>query len=182
MEVHQVAGATLQPALSGLELPVVHEIPARPARAPALSTSVERRTNRHRYWSIRDLSRRLWLGRGYELLCDLIRAGILPATRSARNWWIADQDVQGLLAAFDPGAGKVRAFRGLEQWLRERCWVLPVTQESETLAWATQNAFIWRGVLYLPKNAWKADVAADGKIVYRHTSGLFLPSSISVAA
>src|SRR5688572_17024435 len=100
----------LQPALTGLdEIAPVHVATERIERLAAAD-----RRARRRYWSVRDLSRRLWLGRGYELLRELIRTGIVPATRSARSWWVDDADAAGLVAAFDDRAGKVRAFRGLE--------------------------------------------------------------------
>src|SRR5687768_9876317 len=83
--------SVVQPALTGLdEIAPLTSPPAAapaPSDAPADSLSeraVRRRTDsierlaaadrraRRRYWSVRDLSRRLWLGRGYELLRELI--------------------------------------------------------------------------------------------------------------
>jgi hypothetical protein len=134
---------------------------------------------RRRYWSIRDLSRRIWLGRGYELLCDLIRTGILPATRSARSWWIDDADVLGLRAVFDDRAGKVRAFRRLEDWLRERAWAVPAGAETAALSHLGDPVdhpavFHWRGTAYLPRSAWRTETAPTGGFVYRHASGAAL--------
>ncbi|MGH2371467.1 MAG: hypothetical protein ACRDI2_25120, partial [Chloroflexota bacterium] len=148
----------IQPTLTGLD--GVLETPRRPeVVAPIPKATVPREAaarpkGRRRYWSIRDLSRRLWLGRGYELLRELIRSDILPATRSARSWWVDDADVHGLLAAFDDRAGKVRAFRGLDAWLRERCWVVEATPEHVAALHGLRNqldrpaAFIWRGAAY----------------------------------
>ena len=178
----------VQPALTGLEAPA----PAAPVAAPAIRVRPEiaaaeqvhqRRGPRHRYWSLRDLSRRLWLGRGYELLRGLIRAGILPASRSAHSWWIDGADVQGLLAAFEDRAGKVRAFRGLEQWLRERCYVAPLTTETATQLDGGRLGFAWRGHVYLPKSAWRVDFAPDGRVVYLHDdSGAVVPPPALAAA
>ncbi|MBI3974680.1 MAG: hypothetical protein HY332_25675 [Chloroflexi bacterium] len=191
MQYANLASKSVQAVLSGLD---VAEVTGNTTRTEALPTSraataphlgappaAARRGPRHRYWSIRDLSRRLWLGRGYELLRELIRTGILPATRSTRTWWVVDADVRGLLAAFDAGAGKVRAFRGLDQWLRERCWVLPLTPEIQSSVWNTRTGFNWRGAAYLPKRTWKAEIADDGHIVYRHSTGLSVPSTVSIA-
>jgi hypothetical protein len=164
----------VQPALTGLESTLVlparqsHESqPDRNAAGAALyrsalavgagitprtatsKTTVGERPARRRYWSVRDLSRRIWVGRGYELLRHLIRAGILPATKSARSWWIDDRDAAGLMAAFDDRAGKVRAFHGLERWLRERCDVTELN--PETAAQVGAAGFGWRGRLYVPK-------------------------------
>jgi hypothetical protein len=179
----------VQPVLTGLDLPTSATV-ARPERAPRLATVTAPaqtdadktvRGPRHRYWSIRDLSRRLWLGRGYDLLRELIRTGILPAARSTHTWWVASADVQGLLDAFDAPAGKVRAFRGLDAWLRERCWVAPLTPEVEDILRQTQAGLAWRGLAYLPKDAWQADLAADGTVNYRHHSGALLPAPISLS-
>jgi hypothetical protein len=131
----------------------------------------EGKRSRRRYWSIRDVSRRLWFGRGYDLLRELIRTGILPATRSARSWWIDDADVRGLLEAFDVRAGKVRAFRRLDDWLRERCLVAPLTPEVEALLAETRSGLVWRGRAYLPKTAWTAATSAEGYPVYHHRAG-----------
>ncbi|HEU5316067.1 MAG TPA: hypothetical protein VFX49_08165, partial [Chloroflexota bacterium] len=134
------ATALVQPVLTGLEEIRPMTPPMTPPASPTGETAArveravaaDRRERvagraRRRYWSVRDLSRRIWLGRGYELLRGLIRTGILPATRSARSWWIEDEHAAGLMAAFDDRAGKVRAFRGLEGWLRERAYVAPLT-------------------------------------------------------
>jgi hypothetical protein len=137
---------------------------------------------RHRYWSIRDLSRRIWYGRGYELLRLLIRSGILPATRSTRSWWVADADVRGLLAAFDGRAGKVRAFRRLDGWLRERCYVVPLTAEVANALDGGRAGLAWRGRAYLPQSAWQADVTPDGATIYRHRSGAAIGSTMARAA
>ena len=177
----------VQPALTGLEAPA----PAAPVAAPAIRVRPEiaaaeqvhqRRGPRHRYWSLRDLSRRIWLGRGYEVLRGLIRAGILPATRSARSWWIDGADVQGLLAAFEDRAGKVRAFRGLEQWLRERCYVAPLTTETATQLDGGRLGFAWRGHVYLPRDAWRVDFASDGRVSCFHDSGVVVPPVAQAAA
>jgi hypothetical protein len=165
--------APVQPALTGFEAPA----PVTPAVEPDHPAVVAgehrsvRRGPRHRYWSLRDLSRRVWLGRGYELLRGLIRAGILPATRSTQSWWIDDADVQGLLATFEDRAGKVRAFRGLEAWLRERCYVAPLTPETEAALDAGRRGVAWRGHVYLPRNAWRVDFGPDGRVTYFHDSG-----------
>jgi hypothetical protein len=177
----------LQPPLIGLE-----EIVTLPAAAPSapLSEPPERaeqhrsdrlerlaaadRRARRRYWSVRDLSRRLWLGRGYDLLRDLIRTGILPATRSARSWWVDDADAAGLVAAFDDRAGKVRAFRGLDAWLRERCLVTELNPEAEAVLHLTRSGFAWRGHAYLPQKAWRLETAPDGSAEFRHVSGLMV--------
>src|SRR5688500_13957097 len=140
--------AVVQPALTGLEeiAPAAQAVPATPRAERADRTerfpSVDRRTRR-RYWSVRDLSRRIWLGRGYEMLRELIRTGIVPATRSARAWWVDDADAAGLMAAFEDRAGKVRAFRGLDTWLRERCHVAPLTPETETVLRLTRSGLAW---------------------------------------
>jgi hypothetical protein len=178
---------TSQPAqllLTGLEgavAPASDPAPARPS-SRAGRAGAARRGPRHRYWSIRDLSRRLWLGRGYELLREMIRGGVLPATRSARSWWIDDADVRGLRAAFDAGAGKVRAFGALDAWLRERCWVAPLTPEAQALVRADGSGFAWRGHLYLPKTAWQAEAASDGGLTYRHRRGMILAAARPLAA
>ena len=157
---------------------------ALPARSTTLATHppAARRRGRRRYWSIRDISRRLWYGRGYELLRELIRTGILPSSRSARSRWLGDADVAGLIAAFDAGAGKVRAFRGLDRWLRERCYAAPLTPDVEAALSGTQAALRWRGAAYLPKAAWDASTSSDGLVVYRHRSGVTLPTTRLVAA
>lgn len=152
----------LQPVLAGLEL---DSVPAAP-RAGGARQPVARK-GRRRYWSIRDLSRRLWLGRGYDLLRELIHSGILPATRSAHSWWIDDADVNGLRLAFDDRAGKVRAFRNLEGWLRERCWVVPGTPQMASRS-EGQTVFRWRGVAYLPQGLWAVEQTPSGETVYRH--------------
>jgi hypothetical protein len=131
---------------------------------------------------MRDLSRRIWFGRGYELLRGLIRAEILPATRSAHSWWIDDADVQGLLAAFEGGAGKVRAFRGVETWLRERCYVAPLTPETEAVLDNGRLGLAWRGNVYLPKQTWRVDFASDGRVTYFHDSGATIPPSRELVA
>ncbi len=177
-----------QPVLTGFETltsvapaPTVSEARVRPSVTAGEHTA-ERRGARRRYWSVRDLSRRIWFGRGYELLRHLIRAGILPATRSAHSWWLEDEDVQGLLAAFDDRAGKVRAFRGLEAWLRERCWVAPLTPDTAALLQDDHLGFAWRGNAYLPKRDWRVDFAPDGHVTYFHRSGATLPSPADLAA
>jgi hypothetical protein len=184
-------GTPVQPALAGLELglPAAHPAPAieaRPAERAAGRLSVvpapEGRRARRRYWSIRDVSRRLWLGRGYELLRELIRAGILPATRSSRSWWIDDADVRGLLEAFDARAGKVRAFRRVDDWLRERCLVAPLSPELEALLAETRTGLAWRGHAYLPKPAWTAATSAAGQTVYHHRSGSTIAPGQPLAA
>jgi len=159
----------VQPALTGLEIQppaapasVLRDTSARPPaagrveRAAAAAADRPSARPRRRYWSVRDLSRRLWVGRGYELLRELIRAGLLPATRSARSWWVDDEDAAGLVAAFEDRAGKVRAFRGLDSWLRERAYLAPLTPEAETLVRLTRSGFAWRGHVYLPKTQWTA--------------------------
>ena len=162
----------IQPALTGLD----ELAPARP-QSRERAERVDRlaandRRARRRYWSVRDLSRRLWLGRGYELLRELIRTGIVPANRSARSWWVDEADATGLIAAFDDRAGKVRAFRGLESWLRERCFVAPLTPETETILRLTRSGLAWRGAAYLPMKAWRPEPSPDGGAEYRHVSGL----------
>jgi hypothetical protein len=183
--------STTQPALTGFEAfapvaPAPAEAPAREARLRPVAANTERQAERRgarrRYWSVRDLSRRIWYGRGYELLRHLIRAGVLPASRSTHSWWVDDEDVQGLLAAFDDRAGKVRAFRGLEAWLRERCWVAPLTVETEALLGDGQLGVAWRGNAYLPKQAWRPDFAADGHVTYFHQSGATIPPAADLAA
>jgi hypothetical protein len=144
--------------------------------------------------SIRDLSRRLWLGRGYDLLRALIHSGILPATRSARSWWIEDADVSALHLAFDDRAGKVRAFGGLDAWLRQRCWVVPASPElaPEPSAELPANGqveaapadrppvFHWRGVTYLPHSVWRTETTPEGELRYRHQSGATLTVAVAV--
>ena len=185
----------LQPALTGLDeiAPLTPPPAAAPTRLPADSVTEQatrRRTDRverlaaadrparRRYWSVRDLSRRLWLGRGYELLRELIRTGIVPATRSARAWWVDDADAAGLIAAFDDRAGKVRAFRGLETWLRERCHVVDLTPEAEAVLRVTRSGFAWRGKAFLPFKVWRPEPtpqgAAENRAEYRHVSGLMV--------
>jgi len=175
-----------QPVLTGFEALATASAASVSVRPRAAVSGAERvadhRTPRHRYWSVRDLSRRIWLGRGYELLRGLIHAGILPATRSARSWWIEDADVQGLLAAFEDRAGKVRAFRGLEEWLRERCYVAPLTAETQAALADGSRGFAWRGAAYLPKAWWRPDFAPDGRVVYYHRSGVALPQVEQAAA
>lgn len=142
------------------------------ARTVSRRRSGARRPARHRYWSIRDLSRRMWQGRGYELLRAVIHTGILPATRSARSWWVSDEDVLGLQEAFEARGGRVRAFRGLDRWLRDRCYALPLTPQVEELLGARGEAGLaWRGTAYLPKTRWRAETSAGGDVVYRHRSG-----------
>lgn len=145
---------------------------ASPAETVAASHMRERMRGRHRFWSIRDISRRLWLGRGYELLCAFIRAGILPTTRSTRTWWLADSDVQGLMDAFDAPAGKIHAFRHLDEWLRGRCYVAPVTSQIPTALQTTESGLVWRGAAYLPKAAWLERVDGAGRTTFRHRSGV----------
>jgi hypothetical protein len=172
--------AVVQPALTGLEeiATLGHARPLAEDRAERRRADrLERlaapdRRARRRYWSVRDLSRRLWLGRGYELLRELIRAGILPATRSARSWWVDDADAAGLMAAFDDRAGKVRAFRGLDAWLRERCFVTELTPEAEAVLRVTRSGLAWRGRAYLPEKSWRLETTPDGSAEYRHVSGL----------
>jgi hypothetical protein len=167
----------MQPALLGFEGALAPETAAT-ERAPRAAA---RRAPRHRYWSVRDLARRIWFGRGYELLRELIRTGVLPATRSARSWWIDDADVQGLLAAFDARAGKVRAFHRLDAWLRERCRVMPATPELDQVLRATRSGFTWRGTAYLPKQQWHVETADDGQVVLRHpSSGLVVPQPLTL--
>jgi hypothetical protein len=144
------------------------------ARHERLARAAGDRQPRRRYWSIRDLARRIWLGRGYELLRGLIRAEILPATRSSRTWWVADADVRGLLAAFEPQAGKVRAFRRLDAWLSERCWVTPLTPPADAAVRDPQGGFAWRGHAYLPKATWTSDTAPVGERTFRHRDGTSL--------
>lgn len=192
-----VSGGLMQPALTGLETPERREdarsvtslVPS--ARQAELAT--DRRTRR-RYWSVRDLSRRLWLGRGYKLLRGLIHAGILPATRSARSWWIDDEDAAGLIASFEYRAGKVRAFHGLDTWLRARCYVTPLTPEVETLTRLTHSGFAWRGHIYLPKAAWTVELGPDttdgsgpadatvATVEYRHRSGALVEGAAHAVA
>ena len=182
---------TTQPVLTGFDTPApvntpvtaraARKVPARPAVAAGQRTA-ERHGPRRRYWSVRDLSRRIWYGRGYELLRHLIRADVLPATRSAHSWWVSDEDVQGLLAAFEDRAGKVRAFRGLESWLRERCWVAPLTPETAALLRDGHLGLAWRGNAYLPKHAWRVDFAPDGRVTYFHQSGGTIPPETESAA
>ena len=183
----------MQPALSGLEADLARGQAGtvRPLAGPAhrVSGAVSGRSpvrvkGRRRYWSIRDLSRRLWLGRGYEVLRELVRSGVLPATRSVRSWWIDDADVLGLQAVFDDRAGKVRAFGRLDGWLRERCWTLPEGPETLALVrladedgpYERAPVFHWRGTAYLPRGAWRAE-AAPGGLVYRHRSGIALAAA-----
>jgi hypothetical protein len=162
----------MQPPLTGFDLdtgPAVRH-PA-PLGATVATPATPRLKGRRRYWSIRDLSRRLWQGRGYEFLRQVIRAGILPATRSARSWWIDDADVKSLQLAFDDRAGKVRAFRHLEDWLQERCWV--VEDAPASLASDVDGrvpVWQWRGTTYLPRTSWTAEPSSEG-VVYRHASG-----------
>ena len=175
---HMESGfGVVQPALTGLDeiAPAVPPVPVAPRaeqveRAERLAS--DDRRARRRYWSVRDLSRRIWLGRGYELLRELIRTGSVPATRSARAWWVDDADAAGLMAAFEDRAGKVRAFRGLDAWLRERCYVAPLTPETETVLRLTRSGLAWRSHAYLPMKAWRAETAPDGNAEYRHVSGL----------
>ena len=179
-------GATVQPALSGFEtlaprIEAPADVPAVAARART-HAAADRRGPRHRYWSMRDLSRRIWLGRGYALLRGLIRAGILPATRSTQSWWIDDADVQGLVALFEDRAGKVRAFRLLDQWLRERCYVAPRTPETEAVLDGGGLGFAWRGNVYLPQRTWRVDFGPDGRVVYEHPSGATIPPTALPAA
>jgi hypothetical protein len=172
----------VQPALAGFEVPAPSAPAAGVRPAIAASSRVERRGPRHRYWSLRDLSRRVWLGRGYEVLRGLIRAGILPATRSARSWWIDGTDAQGLIAAVEDRAGKVRAFRGLDVWLRERCYVAPLTTENEAALDGGTLGFAWRGNVYLPKHAWRLNFQPDGRIAFVHDSGAAIPPVVEAAA
>ncbi|HEX2514515.1 MAG TPA: hypothetical protein VH257_07390 [Chloroflexota bacterium] len=169
----------VQPVLTGFEAGAA-ALP-RPTLVPR-AAAASRQKGRRRYWSIRDLSRRLWLGRGYELLRELVRSGILPATRSARSWWIDDADVLGLRVAFDDRAGKVRAFGAVEGWLRERCWAIPEGPETRALS-AVPGAspegtllLRWRGTAYLPHRTWRAEATPNGGLVYRHRSGVALPA------
>jgi hypothetical protein len=76
----------------------------------------------------------------------------------------------------------VRAFRGLDSWLRERCWVVRLTPEVEAVLRAQRAGFAWRGAAYLPKTAWQADLSPDGQILYRHHSGATLASPAPYAA
>jgi hypothetical protein len=187
--VERPADYPLQPVLTGLDVDPARD-PAGAVRplhgpAPRVSGAAGGRTprvkGRRRYWSIRDLSRRLWLGRGYEVLRELVRSGVLPATRSARSWWIDDADVLGLQAVFDDRAGKVRAFGRLEGWLGERSWTLPEGPETLALTrlagedgpYDRPPVFHWRGTAYLPRSVWRAE-AAPGGLVYRHRSGIAL--------
>jgi hypothetical protein len=167
----------MQPALTGLDeiAPVAQPETATPRAERAERTerlASEDRRARRRYWSVRDLSRRIWLGRGYELLRELIRTGIVPATRSARAWWVDDADAAGLMAAFEDRAGKVRAFGELDTWLGERCHVATLTPETETVLRLTRSGLAWRGRAYLPMKAWRAETTPDGGAEYRHVSGL----------
>lgn len=186
-------GIPVQPALAGLELvlppanpvPAVKSAPTETEQTAARLSIVpapEGKRSRRRYWSIRDVSRRLWFGRGYELLRELIRTGILPATRSAHSWWIDDADVRGLLEAFDARAGKVRAFRRVDDWLRERCLVAPLTPELEALLAETHTGLAWRGQAYLPKATWTAATSAGGHTVYHHRAGPTVTLSQPLAA
>jgi hypothetical protein len=172
----------VQPPLIGMD-DVLGVEPARQAAATAEDATADAPERRHlarprgrrRYWSIRDLSRRLWFGRGYDLLRELIRTGILPATRSARSWWVEDADVAGLLAAFEAGAGKVRAFRRLKEWLAARSWVVELPETTAVTAAALPDeriALRWRGALYLPRSSWQAERLPHGGLVYRHPSGV----------
>ena len=183
----------VQPALTGLE--ALERFDGRPiAQASSASHRAELATDRRtrrRYWSVRDLSRRLWLGRGYKLLRGLIHAGILPATRSARSWWIDDEDAAGLIASFEYRAGKVRAFHGLDTWLRARCYVTPLTPEVETLTRLTHSGFAWRGHIYLPKAAWTVELGPDttnesgpaaAAVEYRHRSGVVVEGAATAVA
>ncbi|HXI18853.1 MAG TPA: hypothetical protein VNM48_21015 [Chloroflexota bacterium] len=183
----------VQPALTGLE--ALERYDVRPiAQASSASRRAELATDRRtrrRYWSVRDLSRRLWLGRGYELLRGLIHAGILPATRSARSWWIDDEDAAGLIAAFEDRAGKVRAFRGLDTWLHSRCYATPLTPEVETLTRLTRSGLAWRGHIYLPKAAWAVELEPDPTnpinetgttVEYRHRSGVVVEGAATAVA
>jgi hypothetical protein len=167
-------GSLVQPALAGLN--IAEFTPDAALAVPTTRGEADVRRVRRRYWSIRDLSRRLWLGRGYELLRRLIHFGVLPATRSARSWWIRDEDVTGLIVAFEDRAGKVRAFGGLEHWLLERCHVTALTPEMEGLAQATRAVFIWRGRAYLPKAVWQA---GSNGVEYRHPSGVTVATEAS---
>ena len=175
----------MQPALTGLDeiapaaaLPLASLTGDPAARADRRrADGIERlaaadKRARRRYWSVRDLSRRLWRGRGYELLRELLRTGIVPATKSARSWWVDDADAAGLLEAFEDRAGKVRAFRGLDAWLRERCYVADLTPEAEAVLRATHSGLAWRGHAYLPVKSWRPETAPDGSVEYRHISGL----------
>jgi hypothetical protein len=174
------ADSPVQPRLVGLDVsPRAVPATVRPAAAPTLVH--DRKRVRRRYWSMRDLSRRLWYGRGYDLLRELIHGGVLPAARSARSWWVDDSDVAGLLAAFDARAGKVRAFRGLDAWLRERCHVAPLTPEVEALIAATGSGFAWRGAAYLPKDAWHATGSGE-QPAYFHRSGVTISAAAPLAA
>ena len=171
------APGLVQPRLAGLEevvspaaQPTQHVGERLTTDRAERAASADRRTRR-RYWSVRDLSRRIWVGRGYELLRELIRSGILPATRSARSWWVDDEDAAALVSAFEDRAGKVRAFRGLDAWLRERCYVAPLTPEVETLTRLTHSGFAWRGQVYLPRTSWTVETGPDGAAEYRHRSG-----------
>jgi len=183
-----------QPVLTGLDAGLIGAVRPPNGPAPRVSGAVAGRTaarvrGRRRYWSIRDLSRRLWLGRGYEVLRELVRSGVLPATRSAHSWWIDDADVAGLQAVFDDRAGKVRAFGRLDGWLRERCWTLP--EGPDTLAldrlagedgpFTRPPVFHWRGTAFLPRSAWRAEAAPAG-LVYRHGSGIALAAPAGRAA
>ena len=169
----------VQPALTGLEVPardLTGSVLSDDAPRPAAARRTERalaadRRGRRRYWSVRDLSRRLWVGRGYDLLRGLIRTSLLPATRSARSWWVDDEDAAGLVAAFSDRAGKVRAFRGLDAWLRERAYIAPLTPEAETLVRLTRTGFAWRGHVYLPKTQWTVQLLNEGGVEYRHRDG-----------
>lgn len=116
------------------------------------------------------------------MLRELIRAGILPATRSSRSWWLDDADVLGLHDTFDVQSGKVRAFRCLDRWLRERCVVVPATPAVTTLLAAPHAGLVWRGAAYLPKSAWQDEASPDGQTLYRHRSGLMLVAPAALAA
>ncbi len=179
----------VQRVLTGLDVPGV----ATPRRQEAVVASASlpaaagRQKGRRRYLSIRDLSRRLWLGRGYDLLRALIHSGILPATRSARSWWIEDADVSALHLAFDDRAGKVRAFGGLAAWLRQRCWVVPAAPEAapdgqvEAAPSAQPSIFHWRGAAYLPQRLWRMEPTPEGGLRYRHQSGATFASGATPA-
>ena len=193
--VERATDFPMQPVLTGLDAGLIGVV--RPPTGPAhrvtgavAGRSAVRVKGRRRYWSIRDLSRRLWLGRGYEVLRELVRSGVLPATRSARSWWIDDADVLGLQAVFDDRAGKVRAFGRLDGWLRERCWTLPEGPETLALgrlagedgpyAASALRLPLARVRPILPRGAWRAE-AAPGGLVYRHRSGIALAAPAAPA-